>query len=101
MGRWKGSLNRRWTPVIGRWRRFADAVAGIFQGASSGYYNPARITPSARCPLDVSSFVIGSFLSTDVVDQPLLIPECAGPSRAVTFSPQLVHGHGRGPPDVA
>jgi len=74
----------------------AEVVSIAFCG-----FNPGRITPSARCPLDVSSFVIGSFLSTDLVDQPLLIPECDGPSVAVTFSPQLVHGHGRGPPPVA
>jgi len=72
-----------------------------FFGSSVAGYNPGRIAPTARCPLDVSSFVIGSFLSTDVVEQPLLIPECDGPPVAVTFSPQLVHGHGRGPPAAA
>jgi len=99
MGRSEGSLNRRGVPESGAWRTFADAMAEVVRSAVAGY-NPGRITPSARCPLDVSSFVIGSFLSADLIDKPLLIPECDGPSVAVTFSPQLVHGHGRGPPLV-
>ena len=100
MGRMESSPSYRRTPEIGRRRKFVNAMADAGRRAITGY-NPARIAPSAHCPINVCSLVIGSFLTTDLVETPMLIPECDGPPIAVTFSPQLVHGHGRGPPAVA